>query len=158
MMTKIKFKLNNQDVTIETNPDRRLLDVIRDDFNLTGPKEGCGEGECGACAVLLNGEIVNSCSVPVANIDGDQIITIEGFSETKQYEVIKEAFSEAGAVQCGFCTPGMIIATQSLLSTNPHPTDHEIKIGLSGNLCRCTGYNLIIKAVRIASEKGDGLW
>lgn len=157
-MTKIKFKLNNQDVTIETNPDRRLLDVIRDDFNLTGPKEGCGEGECGACAVLLNGEIVNSCSVPVANIDGDQIITIEGFSETKQYEVIKEAFSEAGAVQCGFCTPGMIIATQSLLSTNPHPTDHEIKIGLSGNLCRCTGYNLIIKAVRIASEKGDGLW
>lgn len=157
-MTKIKFILNHKEVIHDTNPNRRLLDVIRDDFNLTGPKEGCGEGECGACAVLLNGEIVNSCSVPVANVDGDEILTIEGFSETPQYEVIKNAFSEAGAVQCGFCTPGMIIATQSLLSVNPHPSDEEIKIGLSGNLCRCTGYNLIIKAVKIAAAKGDGLW
>lgn len=157
-MAKIKFILNHKEVVLDTNPNRRLLDVIREDFELTGPKEGCGEGECGACAVLLNGEIVNSCSVPVANVDGDDIVTIEGFSETQQYAVIRDAFSEAGAVQCGFCTPGMIIATQSLLTVNPHPTDQEIKIGLSGNLCRCTGYNLIIKAVKIAAVKGDGLW
>lgn len=157
-MAKINFRLNDKEVVLETSPNRRLLDVIREDFGLTGPKEGCGEGECGACAVLLNGQIVNSCSVPVANVDGHSIITIEGFSKTKQYKVIRDAFSEAGAVQCGFCTPGMIIATQSLLSVNPHPSDYEIKVGLSGNLCRCTGYNLIIKAVEIAAKKGEGLW
>lgn len=157
-MAKIKFTLNHQLVEIESSPHRRLLDVIREDFNLTGPKEGCGEGECGACAVLLNGKIVNSCSVPLANVDGEDIVTIEGFSQTKAYRVIKDAFADAGAVQCGFCTPGMVIATQSLLSENPHPNDREIKIGLSGNLCRCTGYNLIIKAVKMAAEKGDGLW
>jgi carbon-monoxide dehydrogenase small subunit len=157
-MTKINFKLNGKEQTLHTDPNRRLLDVIREDFMLTGPKEGCGEGECGACAVLMNGQIVNSCSVPLANVDGQAIVTIEGFSETKQYEVIKDAFAEAGGVQCGFCTPGMIIATQSLLSENPHPSDQEIKIGLSGNLCRCTGYNLIIKAIKIAMKKGEGLW
>jgi len=157
-MTKISFKLNGKNQILETNPNRRLLDVIREDFQLTGPKEGCGEGECGACAVLLNGQIVNSCSVPLANVDGQDVMTIEGFSETKQYQVIKDAFAFTGGVQCGFCTPGMIIATQSLLSENPHPTDYEIKIGLSGNLCRCTGYNLIIKAVQKAAEDGEGLW
>ncbi len=157
-MTKISFKLNGKNQVLETNPNRRLLDVIREDFQLTGPKEGCGEGECGACAVLLNGQIVNSCSVPLANVDGQDVMTIEGFSETKQYQVIKDAFAFTGGVQCGFCTPGMIIATQSLLSENPHPTDYEIKIGLSGNLCRCTGYNLIIKAVQKAAEDGEGLW
>ncbi|QWC00547.1 (2Fe-2S)-binding protein [Mycoplasmatota bacterium] len=157
-MTEIKFTLNGKKQILNTDPNRRLLDVIREDFQLTGPKEGCGEGECGACAVLLNGQIVNSCSVPLANVDGQDIVTIEGFSSTKQYHVIKEAFAKAGGVQCGFCTPGMIIATQSLLSENPHPDDYEIKIGLSGNLCRCTGYNLIIKAVKTASKDGDGLW
>ncbi|HKL47528.1 MAG TPA: (2Fe-2S)-binding protein [Candidatus Izemoplasmatales bacterium] len=157
-MTMINFKLNGIKKTIETDPNRRLLDVIREDFKLTGPKEGCGEGECGACAVLMNGHIVNSCSVPLANVDEQAIVTIEGFSKTPQYEVIKDAFAEAGGVQCGFCTPGMIIATQSLLSHNPHPSDEEIKIGLSGNLCRCTGYNLIIKAIKIAIKKGEGLW
>jgi carbon-monoxide dehydrogenase small subunit len=157
-MTRISFILNGEKQTIDTDPNRRLLDVIREDFFLTGPKEGCGEGECGACAVLMNGQIVNSCSVPLANVDGQSIVTIEGFSKTKQYEVIKDAFAEAGGVQCGFCTPGMIIATQSMLSENPRPSDQEIKIGLSGNLCRCTGYNLIIKAIKIAIEKGEGLW
>lgn len=157
-MMKISFNLNGEEKTIHTDPNRRLLDVIREDFFLTGPKEGCGEGECGACAVLMNGQIVNSCSVPLANVDGQSIVTIEGFSKTKQYQVIKDAFAEAGGVQCGFCTPGMIIATQSMLSENPHPSDQEIKIGLSGNLCRCTGYNLIIKAIKIAIEKGEGLW
>ena len=157
-MTEIKFKLNGVDKVVHTDPSRRLLDVIREDFNLTGPKEGCGEGECGACAVLLNEKIVNSCSVPLANVDGQEVITIEGFSESKQYQVIKDAFSFTGGVQCGFCTPGMIIATQSLLRHNPHPTDYEIKIGLSGNLCRCTGYNMIIEAVKKAAKDGEGLW
>lgn len=157
-MAKIKFILNNQSQEIDTDLNRRLLDVLRNDFNLTGPKEGCGEGECGACAVLLNGRIVNSCSVPLANVVSKEIMTIEGFSQTKRYEIIKEAFAEMGGVQCGFCTPGMIIATESLLSHNPHPTVDEIKIGLSGNLCRCTGYNLIVKAIQQAAKKGDGLW
>ncbi len=157
-MAKIKFKLNDEFVEIESNPSRRLLDVLRDDFNLTGPKEGCGEGECGACAVLLNHEIVNSCCTPLANVDGQEIITIEGFAKTKRYKVIKDAYAKLGGVQCGFCTPGMIIATESLLNKNPDPTDYEIKIGLSGNLCRCTGYNLIIEAIKEAAKAGEGMW
>ena len=157
-MAKIDFILNGEKITLDTNPSRRLLDVLRDDFDLTGPKEGCGEGECGACAVLMNHEIVNSCSVPLANCIGKEITTIEGFMKTKRYEVIKESFAEEGAVQCGFCTPGMVIASESLLNKNPHPSDEEIKIGLSGNLCRCTGYNMIVKAVKKASKDGDGLW
>lgn len=157
-MAKIKFKLNAEFVEIESNPSRRLLDVLREDFNLTGPKEGCGEGECGACAVLLNHEIVNSCCTPLANVDGQEVITIEGFAKTKRYNVIKEAYAKLGGVQCGFCTPGMIIATESLLNKNPRPTDYEIKIGLSGNLCRCTGYNLIIEAIKEAAKAGEGLW
>ncbi|MFP4477913.1 MAG: (2Fe-2S)-binding protein [Candidatus Izemoplasmatales bacterium] len=157
-MTEIKFKLNGKDQVLKTDPNRRLLDVLREDLLLTGSKEGCGEGECGACSVLLNGQIVNSCCVPLANVDGQEIITIEGFSKTREYQVIKDSFAEAGGVQCGFCTPGMIIATQSLLNENPHPSDYEIKIGLSGNLCRCTGYNLIIKAIKIAAKEGEGLW
>ncbi|MFA7075297.1 MAG: (2Fe-2S)-binding protein [Candidatus Izemoplasmatales bacterium] len=157
-MAKISFKLNDQIVEFESDLNRRLLDVLRDDFNLTGPKEGCGEGECGACAVLLNHEIVNSCCTPLANVIGQEVITIEGFSKTKRYEVIKNAFANTGGVQCGFCTPGMIIATESLLNKNPHPTDFEIRIGLSGNLCRCTGYNLIVEAVKEAFKVGEGLW
>jgi carbon-monoxide dehydrogenase small subunit len=157
-MAKIKFKLNDKFVELDTDPNRRLLDVLRDDFNLTGPKEGCGEGECGACAVLMDQKIINSCCTPLANVIDKEIITIEGFSKTKKFEVIKDAYAKTGGVQCGFCTPGMIIATESLLNKNPHPTDFEIKIGLSGNLCRCTGYNLIIEAVKEAAKAGDGLW
>jgi carbon-monoxide dehydrogenase small subunit len=157
-MAKINFKLNEEFVEIDTDLNRRLLDVLRDDFSLTGVKEGCGEGECGACAVLLDHKIVNSCSTPLANVIGKEVMTIEGFSKTKRYAAIKEAFAEAGGVQCGFCTPGMIIATESLLNKNPHPTDFEIKIGLSGNLCRCTGYNLIVEAVKLAIKRGEGLW
>lgn len=157
-MAKIKFRLNGVPVTLESDPSRRLLDVLREDFELTGVKEGCGEGECGACAVLMDHEIVNSCSVPLANCIDKDIVTIEGFAKTSRYNVIKNAFEEEGAVQCGFCTPGMIIASESLLNKNPNPNDQEIKIGLSGNLCRCTGYNMIIKAIKKASEDGDGLW
>ena len=154
-MAKIEFKLNGKLVSIETDLNRRLLDVLREDFSLTGVKEGCGEGECGACAVLMNNEIVNSCTVPIANVMDKEITTIEGFSETKRYKSLSEAFEKEGAVQCGFCTPGMMIAAESLLNKNPHPNDNEIKEGLSGNLCRCTGYNMIIKAIKHTIKDGE---
>lgn len=157
-MEKIKFKLNGKEINMFVDPSARLLDILREQYGLVGVKEGCGEGECGACAVLINEVIVNSCIVPMGTINNKSIVTIEGFSKTKRYDVIKEAFEDEGAVQCGFCTPGMIIASQSLLNKNPHPTEEEIRIGLSGNLCRCTGYNMIIKAVKTASKKGEGLW
>lgn len=157
-MAKIKFKLNKKEIQIDENPNLRLLDVLRDRFGFTGVKEGCGEGECGACAVLINNDVVNSCIVPLGNVNGKEIMTIEGFSLSEKFDVISESFAEEGAVQCGICTPGMIIASESLLNKNPKPTDEEIRIGLSGNLCRCTGYNAIVKAVTKASKKGDGLW
>lgn len=157
-MNKINFTLNNLAVSIEINPTVRLLDVLRNNFELTGPKEGCGEGECGACAVLVDNELINSCLLPMGSIEGKHIITIEGLSETPQGQKIVEAFGAEGAVQCGFCTPGMIMASHALLSKNPHPSDEEIKEGLSGNLCRCTGYNMIINAVKRAAKEGDGLW
>ena len=147
-MNSIKFNLNGQDVAVELNPSLRLLDVLRDHFHLTGTKEGCGEGECGACSVLINGRVVNSCCFPLANANGKKILTIEGLAATKRYQILKDAFHIEGGSQCGICTPGMIMAAESLLSMNPHPTDEEIRIGLSGNLCRCTGYNMIIKAVK----------
>jgi len=157
-MNSIKFNLNGQDVAVELNPSLRLLDVLRDHFHLTGTKEGCGEGECGACWVLINGRVVNSCCFPLANANGKKILTIEGLAATKRYQILKDAFHIEGGSQCGICTPGMIMAAESLLSMNPHPTDEEIRIGLSGNLCRCTGYNMIIKAVKTAAKLGEGLW
>ena len=157
-MNKIEFVLNEEKVEYQGDLTRRFLDVLRDDYKLLGAKEGCGEGECGACAVLLDVNIVNSCMLPVANVNGRQVMTIEGFSKTKRYEAIEASFREAGAVQCGFCTPGMIIATESLLNKNPKPTEDEIRDGLSGNLCRCTGYNMIIEAVMNVSRREDGLW
>jgi len=157
-MNKITFTLNHQEVTLTLDPSMRLLDVLREHLHLTGPKEGCGEGECGACSVLVNGRVVNSCCMPLANVAGQQVITIEVFAKTKRYQVLKEAFHEEGGSQCGICTPGMIMAAESLLNTNPHPSDEEIRIGLSGNLCRCTGYNMIIKAVKLAASMGVGLW
>jgi carbon-monoxide dehydrogenase small subunit len=157
-MNKIRFNLNGQDVAVELNPSLRLLDVLRDHFHLTGTKEGCGEGECGACSVLINGRVVNSCCFPLANANGKKIMTIEGLAATERYRVLKDAFHIEGGSQCGICTPGMIMAAESLLSMNPHPTDEEIRIGLSGNLCRCTGYNMIIKAVKVAAKLGEGLW
>lgn len=157
-MNSIKFNLNGQDVAVELNPSLRLLDVLRDHFHLTGTKEGCGEGECGACSVLINGRVVNSCCFPLANANGKKILTIEGLAATKRYQILKDAFHIEGGSQCGICTPGMIMAAESLLSMNPYPTDEEIRIGLSGNLCRCTGYNMIIKAVKTAAKLGEGLW
>lgn len=154
----MKFKLNGQEVNYTGPLTKRLLDVLREDYQLTGPKEGCGEGECGACSVLINHKIVNSCLQPVGNVEGLEVVTIEGFSETERYQRIADAFEEAGSVQCGFCTPGMIIACESLLNTNNAPTEEEIREGLSGNLCRCTGYNAIVSVVQYLAERNDGLW
>lgn len=158
MRKQIKFILNNQPIVIETDPHRRLLDVLREDFNLTGPKEGCGEGECGACSVLIGGKLVNSCLTAIGSIAGQTILTIEGYRETERFKVLEKAFSDTGAVQCGFCTPGMLLAAESLLSKNPKPTESVIREGISGNLCRCTGYNMIVEAIQMAAQRGEGLW
>lgn len=157
-MAEIKFVLNSEKVQIDRDPTMRLLDVLRDDFGLVGVKEGCGEGECGACSVLIDSEVASSCIVPLGNVFGKKIVTIEGFKKTDRYKVLHEAYEEEGAVQCGFCIPGMLLASESLLNKNPHPSEDEIRDGLSGNLCRCTGYNMIVRAVRRAAEVGEGLW
>ena len=151
---KISFTINNNKVVLDVDPSMRLLDVIRNELHLTGTKEGCGEGECGACTVLVKGEPVNSCLMPIINVNGRDVLTIEGLRETKEYRVIADAFADRGGSQCGFCTPGMILVTYALLKKNPHPTDEEIRLALSGNLCRCTGYQAIVDAVKVASEKG----
>ena len=151
---EISFILNNKKVTVDVDPSMRLLDVIRDKLHLTGTKEGCGEGECGACTVLVNDQPYNSCLTPVINVEGKELLTIEGFRETKEYRVIADAFADMGGSQCGFCTPGMILVTYALLCRNPHPSEEEIRFALSGNLCRCTGYQAIVNAVKKASEKG----
>lgn len=155
---KIRFVLNHKEVEIDVDPLKRLLDVLREDFALKGVKEGCGEGECGACAVLVNGKLMNSCLIPVAQVDGKEVLTIEGYKNTKKYKIIEEAFLEAGAVQCGFCTPGMVMAIEALLSQNPSPEESDVREALSGNLCRCTGYDMIVDAVLLAARKGKGLW
>ncbi len=154
---EIRFVLNGKEVCVDVSPSARLLDVIRDNFGLTGTKEGCAEGECGACTVLVNDEPYNSCLTPVINIVNKNVMTIEGFRETKAYKVIADAFADMGGSQCGFCTPGMILASYSVLRKNPHPTEDEIRFALSGNLCRCTGYQAIVNAVLKASEKGVNL-
>lgn len=154
----VEFTLNGRDVISRQLPHTRLLDVLREEFDLKGPKEGCGEGECGACSVLVEGMLLNSCITPLANVQGKNVVTLEGFRETEKYRLLEQCFSEAGAVQCGFCTPGMIMAAEALLSHNPKPQEAEIREAISGNLCRCTGYNMIVNAVRMAAERGAGLW
>lgn len=155
---KINFNLNNKDVEIEAPGVKRLLDVLREDFKLTGVKEGCGQGECGACAVIIDGKLINSCCVPSANVIGSKVLTIEGLRGTKEFGVLDQCFKEAGAVQCGFCIPAMIMASYTLLSENCNPTEEDIRRGISGNICRCTGYNMIIDAIKLASERGEKLW
>lgn len=154
----VKFILNGKEVESTSSPLARLLDVFRKEFGLTGPKEGCGEGECGACSCLIDGKLENSCLVALGSVVGKSIVTLDGFRDTKQYKILEKTFAEAGAVQCGFCTPGMIMASQALLCKNPNPTEDEIRNAISGNLCRCTGYNMIINAVKMAAKEGNGLW
>ena len=149
----IELIINNKKRKVETTTSTRLLDLIRDDLHLTGTKEGCGKGECGACTVIMNGELVASCLILAPQADGAVITTIEGVGDDKYLDPIQEAFVETGAVQCGFCTPGMILAAKKLLEENPHPTKEEIKRGISGNLCRCTGYQKIIDAIKLAVNR-----
>jgi aerobic carbon-monoxide dehydrogenase small subunit len=149
----ITFVVNGTARTLDTPAHRTLLHVLRDDLNLTGTKECCAEGECGACTVLLNGRAVNSCLVLGAECDGEDVRTIEGLGGGGQLDPLQKAFAESGAVQCGFCIPGMIVAARYLLSTNPNPSEDEIKEGLAGNLCRCAGYSRIISAVVQAAKE-----
>ncbi len=158
MSEPIQFTLNGKQVKSIRKANERLLDVLREDFELTGVKCGCKEGECGACSVLVDGQLANSCMVAIGSIEGSEITTIEGYSQTKRFEVLSDAYAQTSAVQCGFCIPGMVLACEALLSHNPDPTDAEIRKGISGNLCRCTGYNAIVNAVRIAAKEGKGLW
>jgi len=148
----ITMTVNGSQRSVDAPAHQSLLEVLRDQLALTGTKECCAEGECGACTVLLNGRAVNSCLVLAAECDGEDVVTIEGLSSDGQLDPVQQAFVETGAVQCGFCIPGMIVAARYLLSTNPDPTEIEIKEGLAGNLCRCAGYSRIIEAVALAAK------
>lgn len=146
-------KVNGREHTLRVYPMARLLDVLREELQLTGTKEGCGEGECGACSVLLNGQLANSCLVPALQAHGAQITTIEGVANDKCLHDVQQAFIDAGGAQCGICTPGMIVAAVNLLERVPQPTEEEIRVGLAGNLCRCTGYTKIFEAVVRACQR-----
>lgn len=158
MADTIHFRLNGKEVIYNGNAADRLLDVLRTTYHLTGVKCGCKEGECGACAVLMDGMLVNSCLLAMGRCIGAEIMTIEGYAATEPFQVLNKAFAAVSAVQCGFCIPGMVLAAEALLRKNPHPSEKDIRTGLSGNLCRCTGYNAIVRAVQIAADKGAGLW
>lgn len=153
-MMDIRLVVNNKPYTLSINPSERLIDVLRTRLNLMGTKEGCGEGECGACTVIMDGKTVNSCLVLAAQANGTEIATIEGVGNRRKPHPVQKAFVEVGAVQCGFCTPGMVLSAKNLLDKNSKPSDDEISVAMSGNLCRCTGYDKIIRAVRIASQEG----
>jgi len=150
---EISFTINGEPKTVHAYPMERLLDVLRQQLSLTGAKEGCGEGECGSCAVLMDGTLVNSCLVPVLHAAGSSIVTIEGLASGNTLHVLQQAFLENGGAQCGICTPGMILAASHLLNGKPEPTMEEIQEGLSGNLCRCTGYSQIVEAVAEAARR-----
>ena len=141
------IKVNGQEHEILVEPSRTLIDVLRYDLGLTGVKEGCGNGNCGTCTVLLDGKAVNSCLVFVGEVEDKEITTIEGLSQQEDLHPLQQAFIEEGAVQCGFCTPGVILTAKALLDSNPHPTEVQVRRAISGNLCRCTGYDKIVRAI-----------
>src|SRR5580704_2012423 len=151
---EISLTVNGKLETVHVYPMERLLDVLRHELALTGTKEGCGEGECGSCSVLIDGMLVNSCLVPVLQTNGAKIVTIEGLASSGHLEALQQSFLDCGGAQCGICTPGMILAAHHLLSKHPQPTLDEIREGLSGNLCRCTGYTQILEAVAEAARRG----
>ncbi len=155
---RISFRLNGKDTQIDAAPDRRVVDLLRENLGLTGTKESCGAGDCGACTILVDGESRLSCLMLAAQLEGGDIKTIEGLAQGEQLHPIQAAFVEHGAVQCGFCTPGVVLASVDLLNRNPKPSRAEIRDGLAGNLCRCTGYQMIVDAVQTASanmREGD---
>lgn len=150
---EISCTINERQQTLHAFPMERLLDVLREQLRLTGTKEGCGEGECGACSVMIDGQIVNSCLVPVMQVEGTSIQTIEGVAGESQLHAVQQAFIECGGAQCGICTPGMVLAAVDLLKRNPNPTEGDIRNGLAGNLCRCTGYMKIFESVVRACQR-----
>lgn len=158
MRSDIKFILNGNEVVYSKSATARLLDVLRDEYMLRSVKCGCKEGECGACSVLIDGVLTNSCCVAMGSIEGKSVLTMEGYRQTERFKVLSDAFASVSTVQCGFCMPGMALAAESILSKNPHPSEEEIRVGISGNLCRCTGYNSIVKAIEVASQEGNGIW
>ena len=151
--THVELKVNGELRRLDVYPMARLLDVLREELELTGTKEGCGEGECGACTVILDGKIVNSCLVPVAQVNGAHVTTIEGVAVEEQLHAVQQSFIEHGGAQCGICTPGMVLAAIDLLQRNPQPSEADIRTGLAGNLCRCTGYMKIFESVVRACQK-----
>lgn len=156
-MEKIELTMfiNGHKKSVLINPNARLIDVIRDDLRLTGTKEGCGVGECGACTVIVEGESVNSCLTLAISMEGKAITTIEGIRADETLHPIQESFIKNHALQCGFCTPGLIMSAKALLDKNPHPSRGEIRVAISGNLCRCTGYDQVINAIEEVAEKND---
>lgn len=152
-MYKINFILNGRKVSVDVEPTETLLSVVRDKFNMTGAKEGCGQGECGACSMLINGRPMTSCLILAVEAEGYEVTTIEGLSNENELDVIQEEFINKGALQCGYCTPGMIISAKGLLNQNPDPTEEEVVKALSGNLCRCTGYKKIVEATLAAAKR-----
>ena len=156
-MKEITLNVNGNQYTLHVKPSTTLLDIIREDLGLTGAKEGCGEGECGACTVLMDSLAVNACLVLAVEANNKQITTIEGLAHGGDLHPIQQAFVDIGGLQCGFCTPGMILSTKALLDKNQNPTDQEIRKGLEGNFCRCTGYTKIIESVRVAADKMRGV-
>jgi aerobic-type carbon monoxide dehydrogenase small subunit (CoxS/CutS family) len=151
---RLAFTVNGDAVRVDVSPRASLLDVLRDDLELTGAKAGCREGECGACSVLVDGRLVNSCLVLALECEGSEVLTIEGLARGGKLHPLQQAFVDHGAIQCGYCTPGMILAAYALLRANPSPTEDEIRRALEGNLCRCTGYRKILDAVRAAAKGG----
>ena len=152
-MTEVHFRLNGRPVSCLVEADEVLVDTIRQRFGLTGTKKACGTGDCGACTVLLNGEAVRSCILLTAMVEGKEVTTIEGVGTAAALHPVQQAYIDAGAVQCGFCTPGMVLTSIALLNRNPNPSEEEIRVALSGNLCRCTGYEKIVQAVQLAAER-----
>ncbi len=153
MKQGIRLTVNGEEYALEVEPKRRLLDVLRNDLFLTGTKEGCGRGECGACTVILDGKAVNSCLTLAVQADGGRILTIEGLHNGEKLHPLQEAFIEHGAIQCGYCTPGMILSAKALLDEDPNPTEEGVRTALAGNLCRCTGYVKIVEAVLSAARR-----
>ena len=149
---KVNFKLNGQPVSVDAHPMERLLDVMREQLQQTGTKEGCGEGECGACSVMVNQVLVNSCLIPIAQMEGADVLSVEGLGTEEELHPIQQAFLECGGAQCGICTPGMLMACFQLLKSHPKPDEQQIRDGLAGNLCRCTGYMKIFDSVKKAAE------
>jgi aerobic carbon-monoxide dehydrogenase small subunit len=147
------FTVNGAPVEVEARGTRRLLDVLREDLGLTGTKEGCGEGECGACSVLIDGALVDACLVPVSQAGGTEVVTVEGLTEPDALSTVQQAFLEAGGAQCGICTPGMLMAAEAFLASGAAPTDESIREAIAGNLCRCTGYTKIIAAIALAAQR-----